>query len=91
MELNLAPGWIMIVILSGICASFFKLILGDKVRLVLICWIISAVGFIIGQIVAEQIAGATGFIIAQIGDVYWPQGCIGAFLFLIIFGRKRIL
>jgi hypothetical protein len=76
--------------MAGACAAAFKAWLVYRARNFAQCWGISLVGFLAGQALAENAIGLPLLATAQVGDVYWAQAGLLAWLLLFVVGRTRL-
>ena len=80
----------MSLLLAGACASAFKALLTYHARGFLQCWGIGLIGLLVGQVLAENGIGVPLLATLRIGDVYWSQAVLFAWLLLFIVGRARL-
>lgn len=87
---SIAPGLILSLLFAGAHAAGFKLIMGQHARRFPLCWVISLVGFLVGQVVAENFGEILIIATPQIGDVHWIEASLTAWLAAFIVARRSL-
>jgi hypothetical protein len=78
----------MLILMAAASAAAYKLLMGKKARGLPQCILIAVMGFLIGQILAENIH--LPVTLPTIGDLHWFEALVVGWLLLFIVGRSRL-
>lgn len=86
MCLPLSPTFILSLVIASINVAIFHLLWGKGLKHLMTLWLAGAVGFVLGEIVAE----ALGLSILTIGGVHPLEGTVGAWVLLFIAKPRKV-
>jgi len=84
----IAPGWVMLILFAGASGAAFKVLRGRQARGLLACWVIAFVGFVAGEMVAENTAHLVPVRLPRLGDFHWLEATVIGWLLLFVFARS---
>lgn len=79
------PTWVMVMLLASIYTVLWRILFKDKERCLVSLWVISLLGFALGQMVGDLTASTR----LLLGDVHLLEATVGSLLFLFIVSRLK--